>query len=65
MSTDEARMKVDGPSMSGRIIYIGKPPALPEDSKSLTAPYFETLRNAEKGADKRRFVRRGSASKSR
>jgi hypothetical protein len=28
--------------------YIGKPPALPGDSKSLTAPYFETLRNAEK-----------------
>jgi hypothetical protein len=28
--------------------YIGKPPALPWDSKSLTAPYFETLRNAEK-----------------
>ncbi len=39
---------------------IGKPPALPGDSKSLTAPYFETLRNAEKSADKRRFVRRGS-----
>ena len=28
--------------------YIGKPRALPGDSKSLTAPYFETLRNAEK-----------------
>jgi hypothetical protein len=27
---------------------IGKPWALPGDSKSLTAPYFETLRNAEK-----------------
>jgi hypothetical protein len=27
---------------------FGKPPALPRDSKSLTAPYFETLRNAEK-----------------
>jgi hypothetical protein len=25
--------------------YIGKPPALPGDLKSLTAPYFETLRN--------------------
>jgi hypothetical protein len=45
--------------------YIGKSPALPGDSKSLTTPYFETLRNADKSADKRRFVRRGSASKSR
>ena len=45
--------------------YISKPPALPGDSKSWTAPYFETLRNADKSADKRRFVRRGSASKSR
>jgi len=26
--------------------YIGKRPALPGDSKRLTAPYFETLRNA-------------------
>jgi hypothetical protein len=30
--------------------YIGKPPALPGGSKSLTAPYFETLRNADKSA---------------
>jgi hypothetical protein len=30
--------------------YIGKPPALPGNSKSLTAPYFETLRNADKSA---------------
>ena len=43
----------------------GKLPALPGDSKSLTAPYFETLRYADKSADKRRFVRRGSAGKSR
>jgi hypothetical protein len=30
--------------------YIGKPPALPKNSKSLTASYFETLKNAEKSA---------------
>jgi hypothetical protein len=30
--------------------YIGKLPALPGDAKSLTAPYFETLRNADKSA---------------
>jgi hypothetical protein len=30
--------------------YIGKSPALPGDSKSLTVPYFETLRNADKSA---------------
>ena len=30
--------------------YIGNPPALPGDSKSLTAPYYETLRNADKSA---------------
>jgi hypothetical protein len=27
--------------------YIGKPAALPGDSKSLTAPYFETLTYAD------------------
>jgi hypothetical protein len=44
--------------------YIGKPPALPANSKSLTAPYFETLRNAEKaltnadlfGGDRKRLI---------
>jgi hypothetical protein len=41
--------------------YIGKAPALPGDSKSLTAPCFETLRNADKSAGKRRFVRRAKA----
>jgi hypothetical protein len=31
--------------------YIGKPPALPGDSKSLTAPYFETLIKALANVD--------------
>jgi hypothetical protein len=38
----------DTTALRWSIHYIDKPLALPGDSKSLIAPYFETLRNAEK-----------------